>query len=185
MAPPRWAQFLFITCPGNRPHGQPSCRDHHGPDGRRALDAAQECHLCHWSGESPAFYQHVTRTSVPSSPSSPVGIHLVEEIPDHGHKAFSDYDVFRNHQIPFLFLSAARSPCYHTAGDVASTLHYDRMAATVEWLRQPWHRWGRTRPYIHSTRIEWSSPMKSPHSAASRSRRFTSTHSYRERHAGR
>lgn len=86
--------------------------------------------------KSPAFYQHVTRTSVPSLTVFPVGIHLVEEIPDHGHKAFSDYDVFRNHQIPFLFLSAARSPRYHTAGDVASTLHYDRMAATVEWLRQ-------------------------------------------------
>ena len=66
----------------------------------------------------------------------PVGIHLVEEIPDHGHKAFSDYDVFRNHNVPFLFLSAGRSPRYHTAGDVASTLHYERMAATVEWLRR-------------------------------------------------
>lgn len=66
----------------------------------------------------------------------PVGIHLVEEIPEQGHKAFSDYDVFRNHGLPFLFLSAGRTPRYHTPGDVASTLHYDRMAATVEWLRR-------------------------------------------------
>lgn len=84
--------------------------------------------------KSPEFYRQVTRTSVPSLTVFPVGIHLVEEIPDRGHKAFSDYDVFRNHQIPFLFLSAARSPRYHTAGDVASTLNYERMAATVEWL---------------------------------------------------
>lgn len=86
--------------------------------------------------KSPEFYRQVTRTSVPSLTVFPVGIHLVEEIPDHGHKAFSDYDVFRNHGVPFLFLSAARSPRYHTAGDVASTLNYERMAATVEWLRQ-------------------------------------------------
>ena len=86
--------------------------------------------------KSPELYRWVTRTSTPSLTVFPVGIHLVEEIPDHGHKAFSDYDVFRNHKIPFLFLSAARSPRYHTAGDVASTLNYERMAATVEWLRR-------------------------------------------------
>ena len=86
--------------------------------------------------KSPEFYNQVTRTSVPSLTVFPVGIHLVEEIPDHGHKAFSDYDVFRNHKIPFLFLSAGRSPRYHTAGDVASTLNYERMAATVEWLHR-------------------------------------------------
>ena len=86
--------------------------------------------------KSAEFFSQVTRTSVPSLTVFPVGIHLVEEIPDHGHKAFSDYDVFRNHKIPFLFLSAARSPRYHTAGDVASTLHYERMAATVTWLER-------------------------------------------------
>lgn len=86
--------------------------------------------------KSPELYRRVSQTQASSLTIFRGGIHLVEEIPDHGHKAFSDYDVFRNHQIPFLFLSAARSPRYHTAGDVASTLHYERMAATVEWLRQ-------------------------------------------------
>ncbi|ULA60445.1 MAG: PeptidaseM28 domain-containing protein [Nitrospira sp.] len=85
--------------------------------------------------KSPELYRRVTQTQTSSLKVYPGGIHLVEEIPDHGHKAFSDYDVFRNHQTPFLFLSAARSPRYHTAGDVASTLNYERMAATVEWLR--------------------------------------------------
>ncbi|ODT45846.1 MAG: hypothetical protein ABS70_02180 [Nitrospira sp. SCN 59-13] len=86
--------------------------------------------------KSPELYRRVIQTQVSPLTVYRGGIHLVEEIPDHGHKAFSDYDVFRNHQIPFLFLSAARSPRYHTAGDVASTLNYERMAATVEWLRQ-------------------------------------------------
>ncbi len=85
--------------------------------------------------KSPELYRRVTHTQASLLTVFRGGIHLVEEIPDHGHKAFSDYDVFRNHQIPFLFLSAARSPRYHTAGDVASTLNYERMAATVEWLR--------------------------------------------------
>ena len=85
--------------------------------------------------KSPEFYRRVKHTTVSSLTVFPVGIHLVEEIPDHGHKAFSDYDVFRNHHVPFLFLSAGRTPRYHTAGDVISTLHYERMAATVKWLR--------------------------------------------------
>ena len=86
--------------------------------------------------KSPELYRRVSQTQASTLTVYRGGIHLVEEIPDHGHKAFSDYDVFRNHQIPFLFLSAARSPRYHTAGDVASTLNYERMAATVEWLGQ-------------------------------------------------
>lgn len=86
--------------------------------------------------KSPELYRRLTQTLASSLKVFPVGIHLVEEIPDHGHKAFSDYDVFRNHRIPFLFLSAGRTPRYHTPGDVASTLNYERMAATVEWLRR-------------------------------------------------
>jgi hypothetical protein len=86
--------------------------------------------------KSPALYQRIKNTAASPLTVFPVGIHLVEEIPDVGHKAFSDYDVFRNHAVPFLFLSAGRTPRYHTAGDVGSTLHYERMAATVEWLRR-------------------------------------------------
>jgi hypothetical protein len=84
--------------------------------------------------KSPELYQRLKDRAPSPLTVFPVGIHLVEEIPDRGHKAFSDYDVFRNHAVPFLFLSSGRTPRYHTAGDVASTLHYDRMAATVEWL---------------------------------------------------
>ena len=84
--------------------------------------------------KSSELYRRVKEATAPSLTILPVGIHLVEEIPDHGHKAFSDYDVFRNHAVPFLFLSAGRTPRYHRPEDVADTLHYERMAATAEWL---------------------------------------------------
>lgn len=64
----------------------------------------------------------------------PVGMHLVEEIPLVGRVSFSDYDAFRNHDVPFLFLSSGRTPRYHQPSDLPDTLHYERMAATVEWL---------------------------------------------------
>ncbi len=86
--------------------------------------------------KSPELYRRLTEAVAPPLTVFLAGIHLVEEIPDLGHKAFSDYDVFRNHAVPFLFLSAGRTPRYHTAEDVTSTLHYERMAATVEWLRR-------------------------------------------------
>jgi hypothetical protein len=71
---------------------------------------------------------------VPPLVIRPVGIHLVEEIPEHGHEAFSDYDAFRQAGVPFLFLSAGRSPRYHSPGDVPDSLNYERMVATVPWL---------------------------------------------------
>jgi hypothetical protein len=64
----------------------------------------------------------------------PVGLHLVEEIPLVGRVPFSDYDAFRNAGVPFVFLSAGRTPRYHQPTDVTETLHYERMAATVRWL---------------------------------------------------
>ena len=36
-----------------------------------------------------------------------------KKFPDHGHKAFSDYDVFRNQKVPFLFLRCALTPLSH------------------------------------------------------------------------
>ena len=60
---------------------------------------------------------------------------MVEEIPLVGQVAFSDYDAFRNQDVPFLFLSAGRTPHYHQPTDLPETLHYERMAATVGWLQ--------------------------------------------------
>ncbi len=64
----------------------------------------------------------------------PVGLHLIEEVPLVGQVSFSDYDAFRNASVPFVFLSAGRTPRYHQTTDLPDTLHYERMAATVEWL---------------------------------------------------
>lgn len=65
----------------------------------------------------------------------PLGMHLIEEIPLVGHVSFSDYDAFRNVGVPFLFLSSGRTPRYHQTTDRPDTLHYERMAATVDWLQ--------------------------------------------------
>ncbi len=65
----------------------------------------------------------------------PVGLHLIEELPVLGRIPVSDYDAFRNAGVPFLFLSAGRTPRYHQTSDLPDTLHYERMAATVRWLR--------------------------------------------------
>jgi hypothetical protein len=64
----------------------------------------------------------------------PLGMHLIEEIPLLGRVSFSDYDAFRNAGVPFLFLSSGRTPRYHQPSDLPDTLHYERMAATVNWL---------------------------------------------------
>ena len=92
--------------------------------------------------KSPGLYRRLRESKNPSpithhpSPLTilPIGMHLVEEIPLMGQVAFSDYDAFRNARVPFLFLSAGRTPRYHQPTDLPDTLHYERMAATVQWL---------------------------------------------------
>ena len=66
----------------------------------------------------------------------PLGMHLIEELPLIGHVSFSDYDAFRTAGVPFLFLSAGRTPRYHQPSDLPDTLHYERMAETVTWLQR-------------------------------------------------
>lgn len=63
-----------------------------------------------------------------------LGIHAVENIPGYAPQPFSDYDVFRDHGVPFLFLSSGRTPRYHRASDLPDTLYYDRMARTSRWI---------------------------------------------------
>ncbi|MCC6552599.1 MAG: M28 family peptidase [Polyangiaceae bacterium] len=63
-----------------------------------------------------------------------LGLHMVENIPGYQPSAFSDYDVFRERGVPFLFLSSGRTPRYHRPTDLPDTLHYDRMARTARWI---------------------------------------------------
>lgn len=89
--------------------------------------------------KSPGLYRRVKHAAQAGSmaPLSvlPIGLHLVEEIPLVGRVVFSDYDAFRNASVPFLFLSAGRTPRYHRPSDLPNTLHYGRMASTVHWLQ--------------------------------------------------
>lgn len=80
--------------------------------------------------KNPPFITHHSALSI-----RPLGLHLIEEIPLVGRTVVSDYDAFRNAAAPFLFLSSGRTPRYHQPTDLPDTLHYERMAATVGWLR--------------------------------------------------
>jgi len=100
--------------------------------------------------KSPDLYRALKETTPHSSPLTvlPVGMHLIEEIPVVGRVSFSDYDAFRNRSVPYLFLSAGRTPRYHQPSDLPDTLHYERMASTVRWLQQMAQRIDRdTKPY--------------------------------------
>jgi hypothetical protein len=46
----------------------------------------------------------------------------------------SDYAAFWQREIPFLFLTNARSRIYHTPDDVPAQLDYPKMSATARWL---------------------------------------------------
>ncbi len=63
-----------------------------------------------------------------------LGIHAVENIPGYVPQAFSDYDVFRDNRVPFLFLSSGRTPRYHRPSDLPDTLYYDRLARSSRWI---------------------------------------------------
>jgi hypothetical protein len=63
-----------------------------------------------------------------------LGIHMVERMPGYPRMPVSDYNAFRAHRIPFLFLSSGRTPRYHAPSDLPATLYYDRMARTSRWI---------------------------------------------------
>ena len=93
----------------------------------------------------------------------PVGMHLIEEIPLVGQVSFSDYDAFRNASVPFLFLSAGRTPRYHQPTDLPDTLHYERMASTVGWFQDLVRQIDQDRePYrFEANRVEFADEVAS------------------------
>ena len=95
--------------------------------------------------QSPRLYRHIIdRASYDVKNQEllikPLGMHLIEEIPLLGRIPFSDYHAFRNASVPFLFLSAGRTPRYHKPTDLPHTLHYERMALTTKWLLDVFHQ---------------------------------------------
>ena len=110
--------------------------------------------------KSPGLYRRVKEVSREATPHAlrvlPIGMHLIEEIPLVGQVSFSDYDAFRNASVPFLFLSAGRTPRYHQPTDLPDTLHYERMAWTVGWFQSLVTQMDQdTEPYpFEATRVE-------------------------------
>ncbi len=104
---------------------------------------------------SPFLYQQMNETIQERKNEhgleiKPIGLHLIEEIPVIGHRAFSDYDAFRRVSVPIVFLSAGRTPRYHQPSDTPRTLYYERMALTIRWLQALLSRIdGHTNPYSY------------------------------------
>ena len=84
--------------------------------------------------KSPEIAAALEQVSLDGLTITPLGMHMIESVPTTGRMIFSDYQVFREHQIPFLFLSSGRTPDYHRPTDTSDRLHYSRMARTTLWL---------------------------------------------------
>jgi Zn-dependent M28 family amino/carboxypeptidase len=61
------------------------------------------------------------------------GIHLPEEQP-MGHQPWSDYDAFRNAEVPFLFLSDAQNKFYHTPDDDMDIINIEKLTDETTYL---------------------------------------------------
>jgi len=67
------------------------------------------------------------------------GLHLVEEITTltgHDHQPWSDYDAFRNNQVPVLFFSDGQNKRYHTTSDDVSFLDFPKLVKESRFLHQ-------------------------------------------------
>jgi hypothetical protein len=77
---------------------------------------------------SPEVFQAVQDATAP--PGLTVfngGLHLAEEMPT-GHQPWSDYDAFRNHQVPTVFVSNGQNKYYHTPQDEMSIIDRHKLA---------------------------------------------------------
>ena len=66
----------------------------------------------------------------------PLGLAMIEVVPycPWCKHEVSDYDSFRQANIPFVFLSTGRSQHYHTPADTPSSLHYDKLERNAAYL---------------------------------------------------
>ena len=65
-----------------------------------------------------------------------LGLAMVEAVPycPWCERPVSDYDSFRQADIPFVFLSTGRTKRYHTPEDTPASLHYDKLARNAAYL---------------------------------------------------
>ncbi|HWL08549.1 MAG TPA: M28 family peptidase [Planctomicrobium sp.] len=66
----------------------------------------------------------------------------------------SDYGPFRDQQIPFLFFSTGEHPDYHTPGDTADKIEYDKAARICTLIRDLLIEIGNTK-----TTLAWEQPV--------------------------
>jgi len=128
---------------------------------RRVKEASSEASLV--NREANPLIPDASRFTLHALRILPVGMHLIEEIPLVGQVSFSDYDAFRNASVPFLFLSAGRTPRYHQPTDLPDTLHYERMASTVGWFQDLVRQIDQDRePYrFEANRVEFADEVAS------------------------
>jgi len=83
---------------------------------------------------SPALARAVDATPASGFTLVPAGLHLVEELVTGGHQPWSDYDAFRDANVPVLFLSNGQTAHYHQPSDDFATLDLPKLAAQTRWL---------------------------------------------------
>ncbi|HIB53504.1 MAG TPA: M28 family peptidase [Nitrospirales bacterium] len=76
------------------------------------------------------------RTPIDGLRPLPIGLSMVEAVPycPWCERPVSDYDSFRQADIPFVFLSTGRSQYYHTPEDTPASLHYDKLGRNAAYL---------------------------------------------------
>jgi hypothetical protein len=76
------------------------------------------------------------RTPIDGLQPLPFGLAMVEAVPycPWCERPVSDYDSFRQADIPFVFLSTGRSQYYHTPEDTPASLHYDKLERNAAYL---------------------------------------------------
>ncbi|MCA9521958.1 MAG: M28 family peptidase [Myxococcales bacterium] len=91
-------------------------------------------HLLFGAELSPELRAALDATAVPAGLEPlRLGLHVIEEW-YYGHEAWSDYDAFRNRNIPFLFISDGINKVYHTSEDDVSHLDLPKLAIEAQYL---------------------------------------------------
>ncbi len=77
-----------------------------------------------------------SRTPIDGLQPLPLGLTMVEAVPycPWCERPVSDYDSFRQADIPFVFLSTGRTKYYHTPEDTPASLHYDKLERNAAYL---------------------------------------------------
>ena len=83
---------------------------------------------------SPALARAVDATPPDGFTLVQAGLHLVEDLVTGGHQPWSDYDAFRDAEVPVLFLSNGQTAHYHQPSDDFATLDLPKLSAQTRGL---------------------------------------------------